>query len=388
MPRIFIPIRTMLLGLMIFICGLGTWLVSTPALALIDSVNVTVGDGRPSPDGRLHMAVNGIRTTSAGSEVEVVDVRLEDAQLEIVLDSFPGSLPAFSTFGLSLVIDAVPPGEYTGLVMAGSDATESEELWQVGEFDFVVLEPARHRAPMPIRVWPPDPTTLDETWLLAEPVYTCSEMQLDDSALVIDETPVSCVDGQMPITQPFPLGRLPEQVQSHLLDYRIEDQAAGQANILLTVRDQLSSRLAGSWYDPDQSGHGLTIEVLDPGTLLVYWYTFDQFSEPFWLIAMGDHQGSGLVVLDATMVEGGTFPPNFDSELIERTNWGSLEIQFHSCSQATLAWAPAIAGFEAGEMSLTRLSKAADNNCIDAPPDSVRVPDWFRNADFYFRVGD
>ena len=32
--------------------------------------------------------------------------------------------------------------------------------------------------------------------------------------------------------------------------------------------------LSGSWYNPDQDGHGLSIEVLDENRTLVYWYVY------------------------------------------------------------------------------------------------------------------
>ena len=365
-------------------------LIAQPASALIDSAEVIVGDELPSPDGRLHLMAFGGRTSGGGSPVQVVDVRLNDGVLEIVLDSFPGPAPVITGFNLSLAVDAVPPGEYAGVVLAGSDATESDELWQVGEFAFSVADQLRLRVPMLLRFWPDSPTTLDEIWLLVEPVHTCSLVELDIpfhiSSIVLDETAAACTEDELPRIRAFPLGKMEELSFTTLVRYWVNDELVNQTNLRLEVRDALTSRLAGSWYNPNQSGHGLTLEVLDAETMLAYWFTFDSFGEPFWLIAMGAHQGGGRVVLDAVMVEGGMFPPNFDPEMIERFDWGTLEIEFASCGEATLRWMPEAAGFESSEMPLVRLSKAEDNNCLDPPPASLLVPDWFNNADFYFRL--
>ena len=52
---------------------------------------------------------------------------------------------------------------------------------------------------------------------------------------------------------------------------------------LAEVRPEYS----GSWYNPDQSGHGFSVEVLSTERSIAYWFTYDPFGNPIFLYADG-----------------------------------------------------------------------------------------------------
>lgn len=56
----------------------------------------------------------------------------------------------------------------------------------------------------------------------------------------------------------------------------------------------------GSWYNPDQSGHGFSISFgrLDNGAPIaaVYWYTYDSLGNPIFLLGTGTLNGSKLEI--------------------------------------------------------------------------------------------
>jgi hypothetical protein len=118
----------------------------------------------------------------------------------------------------------------------------------------------------------------------------------------------------------------------------------------------------GTWRNPAQPGHGLTIEVLDRARVGVTWFTFAPDGARLWLFGVGQVEGDTLRVPVST-VGGGRFPPAFDPSQITSTTWGELRIQIAGCEDATLAWIPTVEGYGAGSMPLTRLTSAQGTRC-------------------------
>ena len=46
--------------------------------------------------------------------------------------------------------------------------------------------------------------------------------------------------------------------------------------------------LTGSWFNPDQNGHGFIFEFIDDTTVLPYWFTFDSDGNRTWLFGVAD----------------------------------------------------------------------------------------------------
>jgi hypothetical protein len=119
---------------------------------------------------------------------------------------------------------------------------------------------------------------------------------------------------------------------------------------------------SGTWRNPAQPGHGLTIEVLDRSRVGVTWFTFDPAGARLWLFGVGSIEGDTLRIPVAT-VAGGRFPPAFDPTQIQSAAWGELRVQVAGCNDATLSWTPTRTGYTAGSMPLTRLTSAQGTRC-------------------------
>lgn len=128
---------------------------------------------------------------------------------------------------------------------------------------------------------------------------------------------------------------------------------------------QVNPSMAASWYNPDESGHGIMIHLLDADTAWMCWFTFDDMGNPAWICAVGTIDGDTITFDEAFTVEGGVFPPDFDPGLIEEVPWGSITVVFTGCNAGTVMWTTNTAGFSSGEMPIARLTPTWGAACND-----------------------
>ena len=134
--------------------------------------------------------------------------------------------------------------------------------------------------------------------------------------------------------------------------------------------------LAGTWFDPDAPGQGMSIELIprEPFTrALVYWFTFtdvadDGETSQRWYLAdgfLGPFDFQARALLSIYTASGGALNRPEPEASIERV--GTAVIKFLSCTEANFAYHldPEEEGQEArtGKISLERLSP--DANCED-----------------------
>lgn len=125
---------------------------------------------------------------------------------------------------------------------------------------------------------------------------------------------------------------------------------------------QINPGVSGTWFDPEQSGHGLVIEVLNGNRLLASWFTFDADGNQAWFGGAGVYSGNS-VTLDFNQPLGGRFIPNFDPAQVNRAPWGTATIRFTSCNSGRIEFNSSRPGFGDGSMALTRLTALAGLNC-------------------------
>lgn len=122
---------------------------------------------------------------------------------------------------------------------------------------------------------------------------------------------------------------------------------------------------SGTFYNRAQSGHGFVFEVLENGSLLVYWYSYrgDGTSTFFLGVLAPDGEGrfTGLIQQTEGMVFG-----DFDPDTNELIDWGDLTIEFSDCRTALATWNPTLDGFTAGSTPLERLTTLPGVNCRDS----------------------
>lgn len=123
--------------------------------------------------------------------------------------------------------------------------------------------------------------------------------------------------------------------------------------------------MSGTWYNPDQSGHGLQVQIIgntggDPA-MSVIWFAFGN-GQPLFLIGSADADATGARVL-MQRPTGAQFPPAFSPADVVREPWGEIDFRFTSANSAHVTWTPTLAGFSAGEMDLVRLTSIRGQSC-------------------------
>ncbi len=115
---------------------------------------------------------------------------------------------------------------------------------------------------------------------------------------------------------------------------RLGDDAAWIDNLALPG---ITSRVAvddisGAWYNPDQSGHGWLLEVLEGQNpesarrLNASWYVYLN-GQPAWIIGSGEFNDR-VVTIDAFITSGPMFPPNYNAPDLSLEPWGSITFDF------------------------------------------------------------
>ena len=122
--------------------------------------------------------------------------------------------------------------------------------------------------------------------------------------------------------------------------------------------------ISGSWFNPQQSGHGVTIEVLDETRVHGGWNVYDPQGNPINLYLEGVIEGQSIRS-QAYVARGMRFG-SFDPRDNRIQAWGTVTLAFSSCDSATLSWnADGVAGlgFGTGSMPLKRLSRIGGVGC-------------------------
>jgi beta-glucanase (GH16 family) len=99
---------------------------------------------------------------------------------------------------------------------------------------------------------------------------------------------------------------------------------------------------SGSWYNPEQSGHGFSMEFgkSDDGSPLavVYWYTFDDAGNPIFLLGNGVPHDNTLDIQFESPY--GMKYGEFDPDSVERPNGGVAHFEFSDKDNATFSYTP------------------------------------------------
>ena len=120
--------------------------------------------------------------------------------------------------------------------------------------------------------------------------------------------------------------------------------------------------ITGSWYDPERSGEGYIIEILEDGRAILVWYTYDLEGKLMWLIdSDGQVTADGNnVTLDFNNVQitnGGVFGENFDASAVNQTTWGEVHFQILCGGSATVQYFSTLPGFGSGQYDVVKLTK-------------------------------
>jgi hypothetical protein len=120
--------------------------------------------------------------------------------------------------------------------------------------------------------------------------------------------------------------------------------------------------LSGSWYDPSHAGEGFTVEVMDDGRALVYWFSFGPNGERRWFFGVGEIIDGKMMITQMITTRGGKFGPDFNPATVEELPWGSLELAI-DCDGGTATYNSSEEGFGSGVLNVVRLSSMAGLAC-------------------------
>jgi hypothetical protein len=124
--------------------------------------------------------------------------------------------------------------------------------------------------------------------------------------------------------------------------------------------------MSGSWFSPERSGEGFTLQVLDNGTVHAIWFTYPpagSTAQQAWIYASGGRIEADRVVFDnALTTRGPRFGAGFDPAQLQFIPWGSLEFRFTTCNAAEVTYAGP-AGWGSGTRQVTRLTALAELEC-------------------------
>lgn len=130
---------------------------------------------------------------------------------------------------------------------------------------------------------------------------------------------------------------------------------------------QLPPGISGAWYNPEQSGHGLSVEILDNERALAFWYVYDPQGNPVHLYLDGRIEGRRIEAT-AYAPRGMRFG-SFRREDLNMPVWGEVALDFSSCDRGLLQWDSDLPGYGSGSSEIRRLTRIAGLDCdLNANP--------------------
>lgn len=103
----------------------------------------------------------------------------------------------------------------------------------------------------------------------------------------------------------------------------------------------ISGKYSGSYYAAARNGEGVLVEIGTVGprrVLFLTWYTYFQ-GQQRWLVGSVDlAAGATAATVPMVVTSGGQFGAAFDPGQVSVTPWGSVNVQFPSCSSMRFQW--------------------------------------------------
>jgi hypothetical protein len=99
---------------------------------------------------------------------------------------------------------------------------------------------------------------------------------------------------------------------------------------------EISRHISGSWYNFEQRGHGLSVEVISAERTIFYWYVYNPNGEPTFLVADGANTGDSVIatVYYQAGMKWGEFDPTANRQIV----WGNATLQLLDANNAILSY--------------------------------------------------
>lgn len=141
---------------------------------------------------------------------------------------------------------------------------------------------------------------------------------------------------------------------------------------LSLVHADIRPHHSGAWYNPDQAGHGLSIQVLDDERTIAFWFAYTPDGLPMFLLIDGVNDGH--TVTGPAYYQEGMIWRQFDPATLNRQVWGEISIEFLGCNSSVLTWSSSMEGYGDGQVRLQRLTYMAGLECDEVAAEMTG--DW------------
>lgn len=146
---------------------------------------------------------------------------------------------------------------------------------------------------------------------------------------------------------------------------------------------QVTSEYSGFWWLPAHNGSGFSLTVVSPTRAIAYWYTFDPFGGPMWII--GDGQIIGNTIVGEARVFFGMKFGEWDPADREDFNWGTFEFTFNSCTSGTFTYDSTLSyqsgeTFGSGQFPIQRLASTHGLQCSPKPQAGIYQGLFYSNV--------
>lgn len=131
------------------------------------------------------------------------------------------------------------------------------------------------------------------------------------------------------------------------------------------VRADIRPHHSGAWYNQVQSGHGLSIQVLDEERTIAFWFAYTPDGSPMFLVI--DGLNDGHTVTGPAYYQEGMIWRQFDPATLNSEVWGEVSIEFTGCNSAVLNWSSSMEGYGDGQVELERLAFVGGLECYEVP---------------------
>lgn len=151
---------------------------------------------------------------------------------------------------------------------------------------------------------------------------------------------------------------------------------------LVTYLNQTNNfEMSGLWFNPEQSGHGLSLEqiqVNETPNVLFSWFAVHE-NEPLWLIGLAPIE-AGRAEISVEFTSGTGFGSGFNGGEVEHHVWGSVVLEQQDMNNLSVEWHPEIEGFESGQMSMQRLTSIKAAAAQPYMLNSCHSGSWFNST--------
>lgn len=136
--------------------------------------------------------------------------------------------------------------------------------------------------------------------------------------------------------------------------------------------------LSGLWFNPNQDGHGLSLEQLmvnGQPSVVFSWFAVHE-DDPFWLVGMAPLSGNKAQI-EVSYTSGTGFGAAFNSQDVERTAWGTVTLEQVDNNKLDVAWQPINNDFQSGQMQMQRLVVVKETAAQPHTLNSCHSGSWY-----------